>query len=259
MRSNIFLRNISFLRRFGGVLAMIVAGAVLVGCDDRAESQESEWYKDELLTQIKELKSDIKLLREQIERIGEKADPKPDIVQLISLAGAPSLADDASIAIVEFSDFQCPYCARHDQKVFSELKEKYIDSGKLRYVARDFPLGFHAQARPAAMAAHCAGDQDKYWEMRHFLFASNGLNDARYEEGADTLGLDQNVFTECMITKKYADRVENDFIYGQRVGVNGTPRFFIGRVKGDVIVDVVPLSGAQPFSTFENVIENFLQ
>nr|WP_246395156.1 thioredoxin domain-containing protein [Microbulbifer rhizosphaerae] len=229
----------------------------ILGCTDN--ETESKWYQEEVLVQLQELKKEVRSLREDVAELSKgRSRSAGNRVTNIRLDDAPSLNEKAQIAIVEFSDLQCPFCARHDRQVFPELKKKYLDTGKLRYVARDFPLSFHAQARPAALATHCAGDQDKYWEMRHFLFANRNLGRDLFVQGADKLGLDRDSFVECLDTKKNADRVEADFTYGQQIGVSGTPRFYIGRVEGDKLVDVVPLAGAQPFSAFERVIDKFL-
>ncbi|WP_444919043.1 DsbA family protein [Microbulbifer sp. JMSA003] len=229
-------------------------------CSTKESKVDDQWYKDEILSQIKELKSEVRSLRREVVNLKLPSGEKKSQVPLsVSVSGAPSINDHSNIAIVEFSDFQCPYCARHDRKVFPELKEKYLDSGILRYVARDFPLGFHAQARPAAMAAHCAGDQGKYWEMRHYLFSNRSFSREIFIQGAIQLELDSKEFSQCIDEDKHLGRVEDDFAYGQRIGVNGTPRFFIGRINDDKLVDIVPLSGAQPLSAFERVINKFLK
>jgi len=228
------------------------------------DQTNTSWVQEEVFSQLHSIRKEISELRKENKILDKKIN---DLIGLQNKVdnGALSLknieiykSDNSEFAIVEFSDFQCPYCARHDKQVFPELKKKYIDTGKLQYMARDYPLGFHKQATAAAMAAHCAGDQDQYWSMRHKLFAGGSLNTGRFKKDALALDLDMDDFNECMQTSKYAQRVQNDLAYGDKAGVDGTPRFYIGRIQDDQLIDVIPLSGAQPFSAFERVIKQVM-
>lgn len=166
---------------------------------------------------------------------------------------------DAQYAIIEFSDYECPYCTRYAKQVFPQIKKRYIDSGKFQYVVRDFPLAFHSQAKPAAIAADCAGEQSKFWSMNDALFEnSRKLRKELYPELAKEIGLDEGAFLKCLADPEIAARVDADFSYGQSVGVNGTPRFYIGKIKGNSIVNVIPLSGAQPLAAFDKVIQQVM-
>jgi len=150
---------------------------------------------------------------------------------------------DAMVTIVAFSDYECPYCKRAEQTV-EQVMNKYGD--KVRYYHRDFPLPFHASARPAALASRCANDQGKYWDYHTMLFNSAELNEDRFKAIADELGLDREKFDECLASAKYADAIDADIAAGADVGVSGTPAFFInGRM----------LSGAQPLERFSAVID----
>ncbi|MDE2059733.1 MAG: thioredoxin domain-containing protein [candidate division NC10 bacterium] len=168
----------------------------------------------------------------------------------VSAAGAPVRGvREAPVTIVEFSDYQCPFCKR-SQSVTKQLLQQY--SGKVKLAYRDFPIrGLHAQAQKAAEAARCAGDQGKYWEYHDLLFAkAPDLEVASLKQAATALGLDMTRFNECLQQDKYAPLVEQDVQYGVRLGVSSTPTFFInGR----------PVFGAQPFSVFERVIDEELQ
>jgi protein-disulfide isomerase len=151
---------------------------------------------------------------------------------------------DAKVTIVEFSDFECPYCTRAEETV-KQVMQKY--EGKVRVVYRDFPLPFHANAVKAAEAARCAGDQGKYWEMHEKLFANQKALDVASLKGyAKELGVDQAKFDACLDAGEKAKLVEADKKAGEDAGVTGTPAFF---------VNGVPLSGAQPLEAFEQVIE----
>lgn len=163
-----------------------------------------------------------------------------------SINGDPN----AVVTIVEFSDYECPFCARFYNDAYQQIKSEYIDTGKIKMIFRDFPLGFHKNAQKAAEAAECAGDQDKYYEMHDQLF-ENGVTGGveSFKEYAKIIGLDQNQFDECLDSGENAKEVQDDFKAGQAAGVKGTPAFFI---NGELI------SGAQPFSVFKEKIDAYL-
>jgi protein-disulfide isomerase len=150
---------------------------------------------------------------------------------------------DAKITIVEFSDFECPYCSKAEESV-TEVMDHY--AGKVRVVYRYFPLSFHPHAQKAAEAAACADEQGKFWEMHKTLFANQqklAVEDLKAH--AATVGLDAAKFAECLDKDSMKAKVDGDQKAGAEAGVNGTPAFFInGRV----------ISGAQPFAEFEKII-----
>jgi protein-disulfide isomerase len=150
---------------------------------------------------------------------------------------------DAKVTIVEFSDFECPFCSKAEESV-TQVEEKY--AGKVRVVYRHFPLSFHSHAQKAAEAAACAEEQGKFWEMHKQLFANQrALEVADLKSHAAAIGLDAAKFADCLDNSKTKAKVEADAKAGSEAGVNGTPAFFI---NGKV------LSGALPFSEFEKVI-----
>jgi protein-disulfide isomerase len=162
---------------------------------------------------------------------------------------------DAPITIVEFTDFQCPYCSRHFQQTYPQILEEYVDTGIVRYVFKDFPLNsIHAQADEAAQAARCAGEQGAFHEMHDVLFQrqmawSGQTPTALFVGYAEDIGLDSSAFEECLTSGKYADAVNADLDQGLQLGVTGTPAFFI---NGYLV------SGAQPYSLFQQAIESLL-
>jgi protein-disulfide isomerase len=164
-------------------------------------------------------------------------------------------AADAPVTIVEYSDFQCPYCARYSSETYPQIREQYIDTGQVRYIFRHFPLQFHSEALPAAQAAECAGEQGKFWEMHDVLFenqaewAGNAEPVAIFVDLAEGLGLDGAEFEACLTSDKYAAKVQEDMAEGAAEGVTGTPAF---RING------VALSGAQPIAAFQEQIDYFL-
>ncbi len=159
---------------------------------------------------------------------------------------------DAPVTIVEYTDYQCPFCSRHFAQTFLQLKEQYVDTGLVRYVFKDFPLtSIHPQAAAAAEAARCAGEQNGYLEMHDALFAnqnqwSGQANPATFFiRYAEQIGLEPTPFTECLESGRYQSAVEADLNEGLGFGVRGTPTFFI---NGHIFV------GAQPIEAFEQMI-----
>jgi protein-disulfide isomerase len=155
--------------------------------------------------------------------------------------------ENAPVTIIEFSDFQCPYCERFVTQTMPQIKSEYIDTGKVKLFFRDFPLSFHPNAKPAAIASECANEQGKFWEMHDKLFANqDSLSTENYKAWAKELGLNENQFNTCIDSQKYASQVQKDFDDGVAAGVSGTPTFFVNGQK---------LVGAQPFSVFKQVID----
>jgi len=187
---------------------------------------------------------------------------KPSGVALVS---AEDFTDDdavlgdknAPVTIIEFSDYQCPYCRKFWTEAYSQIKEEYIDTGKVKLIFRDFPLSFHPMAEPSAQAAECAGDQGKYYEMHDKIFLEQnklGTGTVQYSIGdlkqwAVEIGLDASEFNACLDSEKHKSEVQNDLGDAALSGGQGTPYFLVGDV---------PLSGAQPFSAFEQAIESQL-
>lgn len=154
-------------------------------------------------------------------------------------------SDSAEITIIEFSDYECPFCKRWHLEVWPQIKEKYGD--QVRLVYRDFPLeSIHPNATPAAEAANCAGEQDRYYEFNELLFAGGKpLEAATYEAYASQLKLDMEQFNQCVSERRYRDEVQADLAYAAELGVRSTPTFFI---NGLAVV------GAQPFEVFDQII-----
>ena len=159
----------------------------------------------------------------------------------------PSIGpEDAEITIIEFSDYQCPYCQSWHADVFNRIREEYPD--QVRIVYRDFPLtSIHPEAIPAALAANCAYEQDSFWEYHEELFSGNyELKSESYSQIAVDLDLDVDQFEECFSSEKYSDEIQGDFDFAANFGIQSTPTFFLNGI---------PLVGAQPFDVFRQVIE----
>ena len=167
---------------------------------------------------------------------------------VVDSGGHPALgAKDAPVTIVEFTDFQCPYC-KATEATLKQLRDKYGD--KIRLVHMDFPLPFHSHALDAAKAARCANDQGKFWQFHDSLFANQSkLAPADLKATAKTLGMNSTQFDACFDKAKFDSQIKADQATGEKVGVDGTPAFFI---------DGRPLTGAQPPPKFEELIDDEL-
>jgi protein-disulfide isomerase len=157
--------------------------------------------------------------------------------------------DDAVITIIEFSDYECPYCRRWHTEVWPQIQEVY--AGQVRLVYRDFPLTtIHANATTAATAANCAGEQNAYWEFSERLFSMElGLSKSAYDQYATDLGLDLDSFSTCLESGDQNEEVMADYEYAANLGVRSTPTFFINGI---------PVVGAQPFEVFQSLIDQEL-
>lgn len=159
--------------------------------------------------------------------------------------------EDAPVTLYEFSDYQCPFCARFFSGTLPQIEEGYIKTGKVKLVFKDFPLdSLHPEATPAALAARCAGDQGKFWEFHDKIFENQQLlSSAAYSTWAQELGLDVSTFGNCFSTRKHLPAVRKDMLEGQQAGIQGTPGF---------VVDGQVISGAQPYPVFQQAIESAL-
>jgi len=165
---------------------------------------------------------------------------------------------DAPVTFVEFTDYQCPYCSRFHRITFPDIKKNYIDTGKVRYVSRDLPLSFHKNALPAARATRCAGDQNKYWELRHALSSNpKNLSKEGITQYAQEQQLDMQLFQACFESKKYEKEIQQDITAAQSVGITGTPGFVLGpTTKGTM--DGIVIKGAKPYQAFATRIDSML-
>lgn len=169
----------------------------------------------------------------------------------VSFEGAPMQGKaDAPVTIVEFSDYECPFCSRFYTDVYSQIKKEYIDTGKVRLAFRDFPLSFHPNAQKASEAARCVRDQkgdEGYFKMHDLLFENQQtLSVENEKKWARTLGVNGATFDSCLDSGKHAKAVQDDLTYGQSIGISGTPTFY---VNGQEVV------GAQPYSVVKQLIE----
>ena len=169
----------------------------------------------------------------------------------------------ARLALVELTDYQCHFCKRHHQKVFPKIKEKYIDSGILKYQVWQFPLAGQltpqATSVRASQAAACAEQQEMFWPMHHALFkASQQLSEEPYIELASQLGLAEDTFTACM-AGEIPLSVIYDVSYGRQLGASGTPHFLVGWIKDNRLLGARLMRGAKSFESFDAMIKMLQQ
>lgn len=181
---------------------------------------------------------------------------QPQQRQNIPIDNAPSLgAANAPVTIVEFSDFQCPFCASFFNETLPQIQKDYIDTGKARLIYKNLPITkIHPYAEKAAEAAECAGEQGKFWEYHDILFANQQAWISKnattvFKEYALTLKLNTTEFNSCLDTNKYSSEISKDLQDGQNAGVSGTPTFFINGIR---------VVGAQPYSVFKDTIDSEL-
>jgi len=166
--------------------------------------------------------------------------------------------EDAPLTLVEFMDYQCLFCRRFHEEVFSELKKQYIDTGKIRFISLDLPLGFHANALLAAEAARCAGDQGKYWEMREdLLLHADKLDADGLRKYAEARGLKVDVFRACMESEKYKSAIQNQARQASSLSIEGTPTFVLARTAKELTGEII--FGARPYSFFDSKIKETLE
>jgi protein-disulfide isomerase len=188
---------------------------------------------------------------------------KPQAI-FVSIDDDPVLGNpNAPLTIVEFSDFQCPFCAKFHAQTLPLINENYIKTGKVKFVYRDFPItGIHPNALPAALASECADDQGKFWQFHDKIFQNQeewkslDLNQmvTLLKQYASELKLNEDEFGACLDSGKYVDEVNSDYQDGQKYGIEGTPGFFIGNDK----IGYTKVSGAKPYPFFQSVLDEVL-
>ena len=181
------------------------------------------------------------------------APEEPYIVENLNTGDLPVKGDEnAPVTIVEFSDFECPFCASFYRDTLPQVISEYIDTGKAKLYYRHYPLDFHPSAKKLAVASECANEQGKFWEMHDIIFdnqAAGDFADETITSWAGELGLDTGSFSACLASGKYDDKIAQDLAEGAEAGVDGTPSFY---VNGERIV------GAQPFESFKALIDSKL-
>lgn len=248
------------LRFFSIIVVTLFSLLLLISFDSYAGVEEN----------ISEMKKDISDIKKELQEIKRLLKPRANVpvqpstppVSEASIDNDPILGDkNAPVTLIEFSDYQCPFCGRFYRETLPKIKKDYIEKGKVRYVFRDFPiLSLHPQAQKGAEAAQCAGDQNQYWEMHDLLFENQRAMSIEDLKGyAKKLGLNMQSFKKCLDEEKYANEVRKDMQEGQTAGVQGTPSFVLGITTKDGMIKGVFIRGAQPYQAFKMAIESLLE
>jgi protein-disulfide isomerase len=230
------------------IIAAAVAALVLAAAPACAQSSELEALRREVAA----LKEDLANLRASIGR------PRP----IVDLKGAPQKGNpDAVVALVEFSDYECPFCIRHFKETMPLIEKNYIETGKILYSFRDFPIDqLHPQAIRAHEATQCVGDiaPTKYWDMHNRMFGSPSQHTPEALEATATeLGVAAAAYRECLASGRTTAGIRATSETASSFGANGTPAFFIGILdKATNQVKITrSISGAVPFAQFAQAIE----
>jgi protein-disulfide isomerase len=243
----------------------------------KAYAQQQERAASQLNTDIETLKHDVNKLADAQNKISNQLD---DLKLLLATDSKPQTMPQpnaqplklnvhqehyrgesaARFAIIEYSDFECPFCGQYERATYPQIFDAYIKTGKAKLYYRDLPLARHPHAMLAARAARCAGEQGKYWEMHDNLFANQtSLNQKDISDRAQFLALDAGKLSECLSSERYKDDIRESISEAQKLGVNGTPTFFLGAIgpNGDVS-NIREIVGARPYADFQSALDELL-
>lgn len=231
--------------------ALILVALASPAC---AQSQETE-----LRREVEALKLQMAQLAEEIKRLQQAMGVRP---AALSLGNAPSRGSaSAPLVLVEFSDYECPFCIRHFTQTMPELEREYISTGKLRYVFMDFPIDqLHPGALKGHEAARCGGEQGKFWEMHQRLFTPAGTHGAdRLKALASQVGLDRAKFDACLDSGRMQAPVRASVERAGQLGADGTPQMYLGVADANGSFRVIrSIRGAVPFAQLKTVIDELL-
>jgi protein-disulfide isomerase len=221
-----------------GTIAAVAAVTVIIWLSVLASIRAAE-----ITTEVRLLRESVASLSERLAGLAPDAtsrqtDPQaPSVAKLENANGMSLGRKDAPLTIVEFTDLECPFCSQFTVTAFPELKRRFVDTGMVRFVTKDFPLSFHRTARDAAIACRCAGEQGKFWEFRHEIAKhARNLSKQAINGVATSLGLDLANLARCLSNPKYGIEVDRDYAEGARAGVSGTPTFIVGKSGPDGFV-----------------------
>ena len=210
-----------------------------------------------LRDEVRTLQQDMRDLKQAL--AARRAGGWEKVDAVVGPEDSPQLgARDARLVLIEFSDYQCPYCVRHYTETFKQLERDYIASGKLRYVVAEMPIAqIHPLASKAAEAARCAREQGKFWEMHGRLF-SNPRQLEPWSAHAEALGLDAGAFQTCLDSGRHAEEINRNAAAAQQSGISSTPTFLLGIATGDTVRVTRRLRGAAPYAAFKAEIDTLL-
>ena len=250
------------------ILTVLIVLAVLP-LNSTALAQQQRNRQKALERDIRELKQgqidiqkELQEIRRLLQSTGAQVPAAPQNI-VLDVEGLPFKGEPtAKLTIVEFSDFQCPYCGRHFREVFPLIEKDYVQTGKIKYVFSPLPLeSIHPEAFKAAQAAYCAGDQGKYWEMHGRLLDNQRALSVREQSlHAQLIGLNLPTFQQCLFSEKYAITIRERIAIANSAGIEATPAFLLGFTNptNPQVRVVKVISGAQPYSVFKDSIDRLL-
>lgn len=216
--------------------------------------------QEKLQKDMEELKA---LLVERSARMESPAIPKPLDLITVNVTGEPFKGSPlAGVAILEYSDFDCSYCATFATQIFPLLDHAYIKAGKVKYFFRDMPGPDHLNAMFKARVARCAGDQEHFWEAHDLLFKDQRPFDAPgLAQFAKTLGLDETQFNACISSDKYLDEIQRSAMSAKRMRITGTPAFVIGTLSedGTVMSATKVVMGGESYEVFRKILDDLIK
>jgi len=240
------------------------AGAVLFCLLSPGLAPAQQPTTEELKKEIETVKEGVRAIQKDLQEIkallqSRPGGPPANVV--LDLGKSPFRGKrDARLTLVEFSDFQCPFCGKYNREIAPQLEKEYVETGKLKHVFLDLPLeSIHKSAFKAAEAAHCAGEQGKYWEMHDRLFENQKALEP-WAPHAEAVGLDVARFEDCMSTARSADEIRASMAQAQKAGITGTPAFFLAYTDpaSTRVKTITALKGARPFADFKAAIDGLL-
>lgn len=241
-----------------GVLAACLLGAAAANAQSaqdfaalQGEVQVLKTQQQQILASLDELK---KLLRTRNEP------PQIKVPETMNVTGEPFMGESkASVAIIEYADFECPFCRRFEHDTFPKIRAAYIGTGKVKFIYRDLPLPFHPHSMAAARATRCAADQGKLWEMHASLFSDPAtLEPSDIDSRAAKLGVDTNKLNACMTSNRFVDVIQQSIADASGMQISGTPTFVIGTLDHGALSVKKTVVGALPFESFRSVIDSLL-
>jgi protein-disulfide isomerase len=246
--------------RYAKFAALPLVLLLPAGAQDSKKSKKDSAITSEqagqILDELRQIRQLLQAQSELLQEVADKSGAKGPSRAKLDLGGFQMLGSkDAPVTLVEFTDYQCPFCRQFHVTVFNELKKNYIDTGKVRFYSRDLPIDqLHPNATRAAQAGRCAADQGQYWTLRDIMGANpDKLDLENLVADAGTLKMDTKTFRSCVESQKYKEAVQTDVLEAMKIGAEATPTFVIGKstpqgVDGELIV------GSQPYAEFVKAI-----
>lgn len=255
------------MRSMAAWVCLLFLGLVVFPSVGSAESMSRE-QGDIILEELRQIRTLLERMprrpgsMQQVpaQQVPGTRDPSAQEKVVLKLGGDDSLGRaDAPVAIVEYTDYQCFFCARFQADTYPGIRKNFIDAGTVRFIRRDLPLASHPEALKAAQAGRCAGDQGKFREMHDLLSANPSiLGMDAYERFARELSLDARVFKACVDSDRHLADIRASVEGAAAIGIRSTPSFVIGTVEGDTL-EGTRLTGALPYAVFEKAIRDLLK